>query len=311
MPGYLKELFQKIREPDLKPLRNRIPAYIIALPIAFFIMRAKDFSILISAVVALCFAVFLTLSVFFELKSIQKGEKLKEDVESGDYYSSDVWNEKYLNYLNKHGFDKIKGSSMKADLAGRFRRPSVFIMTAFSFCLLGLCFVPGLQAESIVFLIIGAAIFFGWGMYNLTSTPVRKFLNNCSSEVNEIENSYMNGKLLTFKRNGSDKYLFNGINIGRAYTIIYDKTKITAIKNSDIELVHRYLKRTRYYGNSVYNGSKNTFHLDITLKAPFKKTLTVELNEFQTQMALEEYRSLHIPTTYEGNVVNNEIYDVG
>lgn len=302
MQEYLKKICRKIAKPELPSTKTRILSSIIALPFAFFLVRVKGLSIFWSGVVTLAFAVFFILSFLFEFRSNKKSEKFKEDVESGRYYSQDKWREKYLNYLNHHGFDKIKGSSMKSDLAGRFRKPSSFIMIAVSIIFLVACFAPDLPVDAIAGFIIGATVFFIWGMYSLNSAPVRKFMKHYADEINEIAESYMNGRLLTFKRNWSDKYVCNGINIGRKYTVVYNKSKITAVKNADIQLVHRYIKHTKYYCNSIYAGIKNTFHLDIILHTKRGK-LTIELNEFQTQMAIEEYHSYGIPTTFEGDVV--------
>ncbi len=296
-----KRAYQKAHH-EITPIKKRIISAVIALPIAFFVVRLYGLSLFAAIMVTIALAVLFTVSFILEQRSYQKDTKFKAEVESGQYYAQDVWRDKYLAYRDRHGFDKIKGSSMKADLAVRFRRPSAYIMIAVSLLLLCACLLPDLSEDALAGFIIGAVVFGIWGVYGLTSAPVREFMKQYADEIDEIAESYMNGRMLTFKHNWSSEHVCSGINIGRRYTVLYNKKKITAIKNADIQLVHRYIKRTKYYGNGIYTGDRNTFHLAVMLRTQPER-LTIELNEFQAQMAIDEYRSYSIPVTSEENIV--------
>jgi len=290
MKNNIKKFMTLILHPKVIPLKHRIPSYILGIPFAFLLLRFYyEFSLVFSIAFTVVIFICLSLSVFFELKTLEDDDELKASLESGEYYLNEKWQEKYAKYLRKHDFERIKGTSMKSDLNRRFLKKSGVIMIVFgALMLLTAIIIRTGLIETNVFFTVGGLIFAGRGMKKVLNTPVKKFIIDCGENLSDIERSYLNGKMLSYRKNG-EHACNSGINIGSEYIVIYNNNKITAIKNSDIYFVCRYVLKTKYYGNSVYTGSVYTYSLSITLKIdeqhPNIRSYSADMNEFQVEMA--------------------------
>ena len=167
----------------------------------------------------------------------------------------------------------------------------------------GVVLIPVDLGAGIVILLTGIG-FVLYGIYGLSSVNVRKFISSCGVILDDINDSYMNGKLLTYKKAYSDEYRNCGINIGGKYTVIFTVKEIAALKNFDISDVQHRILRTKYYGNDIYTGARYTHHIDITVRnsdTGNNKTFTVELSEFQAELAAEELRAKLITDNRDKN----------
>ncbi len=108
------------------------------------------------------------------------------------------------------------------------------------------------------------------------AVPVKKLYKRRDIDISEVVSSYENGQFLTYKH--------SGINIGRNYTIIYDKKDVNVIKNSDIQSVTRHIIRLKQYQNNLYAGEEYLHKAHITAD----KEYFIELNEFQVEMVINE-----------------------
>lgn len=190
---------------------------------------------------------------------------------------------------------------MKADLSRRFLSVSGIVMLVISalFFITAIFFNAGF-AEITFILIFSGLLFGGWGAFKILNTPVRTFIKECGEEYPEIERSYLNGRMLTYKRNG-ELSCNCGINISGNYTVIYNSKKIDFIENAEIGSVQKHVTKTKYYGNQIYNGSVFSYTLIITLKKRSKndipKQYRVKLNEFQLEMAYQALSTYNVPIT--------------
>lgn len=104
-------------------------------------------------------------------------------------------------------------------------------------------------------------------------------------DISEVEDYYDNGKLLTYKK--------CGINIGTAFLVIYNETKIDVLKISGIRSVTRHITRLKKYEGTLYAGEE----------------YLAELNEYQVEMAVNElnrFVNVHDPANISENY-NNQI----
>ena len=228
-------------------------------------------------------------------------KEFKNDIDNGRYHQDEKWQQKYAEYADKHDFIQVKGDSMKADLSRRFLSVSGIVMLVISalFFISAIFFNAGF-AETTFILIFSGLLFGGWGAFKLLNTPVRAFIKECGEKYPEIERSYLNGRMLTYKRNG-ELSCNCGINISGNYTVIYNSKKIDFIENAEIDSVQKHVTKTKYYGNQIYNGSVFSYTLIITLKKRIEndipKQYRVKLNEFQLEMAYKALSAYNVPIT--------------
>jgi hypothetical protein len=288
--------------PDLLPLKRRIIAYIIAIPLVYIIGRFYyKLPNIICIFLTVGTAVFLAIALFMELKSNHMDKEFKNDIDNGKYHQDEKWQQKYAEYVDKHDFIQVKGDSMKADLSRRFLSVSGIVMLVISalFFISAIFFNAGF-AETTFILIFSGLLFGGWGAFKVLNTPVRAFIKECGEKYPEIERSYLNGRMLTYKRNG-ELSCNCGINISGNYTVIYNSEKIDFIENAEIDSVQKHVTKTKYYGNQIYNGSVFSYTLIITLKKRIEndipKQYRVKLNEFQLEMAYKALSAYNVPIT--------------
>lgn len=295
----IREILRQMMNPPLMDRKKRLYGGLFAgIPIGFLYMLYLDLPVWLAAVFSLVFVVILLAAFHFEKRSELKDEELKKAIESGEYYEDEKWRMRYEKYCETHDFETVKTQTMKADLNRRYLKKSGLAMITVSL----LFFVPAVflrtgLIETNVFLAVGGLIFLLWGMAKLLNTPVRKFISSCGDELPYIESSYLNGRMLSFKRNGEHSEN-SGINIGGNYTVLYNKDSIHVIDNKEIFSVGRYVLRKKYYGNGVYTGAYMEYYLSVTLKQRYSgdkvRTYRVQLNEFQAEMAykaLAPYRT--------------------
>lgn len=300
--GKFDDLPRKMFHPDLLPLKRRIITYIIAIPLVYIIGRfyyKLPNSICIFVTVGT--AVFLAIASFMELKSNHMDKEFKNDIDNGKYHQDEKWQQKYAEYVDKHDFIQVKGDSMKADLSRRFLSVSGIVMLVISaLFFISAIFLNAGFAETTFVLIFSGLLFGGWGAFKVLNTPVRAFIKECGEKYPEIERSYLNGRMLTYKRNG-ELSCNCGINISGNYTVIYNSEKIDFIENAEIDSVQKHVTKTKYYGNQIYNGSVFSYTLIITLKKRIEndipKQYRVNLNEFQLEMAYNALSAYNIPIT--------------
>lgn len=300
--GKFDDFPRKIFHPDLLPLKRRIIAYIIGIPLVYIIGRFYyELPNIICILLTVGTAIFLAVALFMELKSNHKDKEFKNDIDNGKYHQDEKWQQKYAEYVNKHDFIQVKGHSMKADLSRKFLSISGIVMLVISvmFFIVAILFNAGFA--EITFILIFSGLLFGcWGAFKILNTPVRAFIKECGEKYPEIERSYLNGRMLTYKRNG-ELSCNCGINISGSYTVIYNGKKIDFIDNAEIGSVQKHVTKTKYYGNQIYNGSVFSYTLIITLKKhsenDIPKQYRVKLNEFQLEMAYQALSTYNVPVT--------------
>ncbi|MGN0579561.1 MAG: hypothetical protein ACI4JE_01705 [Ruminococcus sp.] len=275
---------------------QKIAMMTVGIAILFLYLKfIAEYSLTVCIVASVIAEVILALSFYFEFKSDKKSEQINNDIQNGDYHSSDEWNEKYADFVNNKGFEPIKHCSMKADLYARYRRPVGFFMIIFGAAVTasGFVFIP--EVGAIIFLTLVGLGLAAYGIYCLSAMNVRRFIRRCGDALPEIERSYMEGKLLTYKKSASDEYCNDGINIGSDYVIIFTPKDISALKRADISNFRHKIKRTKYYGNGVYTGTVYTHHIEIDVINPRNgavKTFSAQLGEFRSELACEEMQKI-------------------
>lgn len=247
-------------------------------PLILFYLKAIPIFIGYIAVAIVIACHFST--VFKEKKSDKKAEKIMDDFKNGSYFNSAEWREKYLNHMQNYQFEEISPKGMKDDLQRRYRKmiyPSLIFFGAFIIFLL--CCVLYADTENkifaIAFILLFGAVIFYIGIKSITR-PVKIFYK-VNYDFNTVENSYKNGKMMTYKR--------NGINIGRDYTVIYEYKRVYAIKNSNIRYVTRALVRRKTYRNGEF--AKDKYFNKLYIKANNWEYM-VELDEYQIETAINE-----------------------
>ena len=288
--GRFEEPPRKKFDPDLPPLKSRVVAYIVCVPLCFIMGKFKGFSTVFCVSLTAAVAAVLAVSVFFECRSKRRDAEFRNAVRNDEFHSDEKWQEKYSDYVLKNDFQQVTASSMKADLDRRFFKPSGvvwLIAAAIFFAAAIICRAAQNDIRGV--LAVSGILAAMWGGFKLLHTPVRSFIANCGEKLPEIERSYLNGKMLTYRRNGEHS-CNSGINIGGNYVVMYSNGMIICMDRAEIESVNKHITKTKHYGNGVYAGSVFTYSLIVNLKDQDGSSCThyqVELNEFQVQMAYE------------------------
>lgn len=221
-------------KPELPPLKTRIISYIAAVPIAFFIGLFYGLSPLVSAVVAAAFAMLFAAALFFELRSKRKDEEFRKAVQNGEYQQDDKWQQKYKEYILKNDFQQVTANSMRANLNRRFFKPSGAVwLTASVLFIAAAIICRAAESDIRAVLAVSGIISAMWGVFKLLHTPVSSFIANCGEKLPEIERSYLNGKMLTYRKNG-EHACNSGINIGGNYVVMYTDSVIICLDKNEI-----------------------------------------------------------------------------
>lgn len=268
-------------------------------------IRIFFISILISAVLVL-FSIFLYIK---EIRQDKKSRQSMDPFKDDSYFSSSEWRQNYLEYVQKHPFETPSSRGMKADLSARYRRMKyhyiwflwfiailLFALTIFLYhCLKNDDTFDGYAVLHIVFTytMSGIAAILGIVIIRIAikfmkEDSVKDFYRRgqMAGNIDEIESSYENGKMLSHKFRKT--HFANGINIGAKYTVIYNITGVYLIENSQILTISRHVIRHKYfYQELIYKGDEYRHELHITLVGQSDDYIVV-LDEFQVEMALAE-----------------------
>ncbi len=288
--GRFEEPPKKKFNPELPPLKSRVVAYIVCIPLCFFMGKFKGFSTSFCLTLTAVVAAVLFISVFFEYRSKYKDNEFKNAVINDEFHSDEKWQEKYHDYVLKNDFQQVTASSMNADLNRRFFKPSgVFWLISALLLFAAALICRDAHSDIRGLLAVSGILASLWGSFKLLHTPVRSFIANCGEKLPEIDRSYLNGKMLTYRKNG-EHACNNGINIGGNYVVMYTNNQIICMDRNEIDSVNKHITKTKYYGSGVYTGSVLSYYLIVNLKATDGSSCThyqIELNEFQVNMAYE------------------------
>lgn len=254
-------------------------------------------------ILAVISAVLIVLCIILFAKeriSDKKHQKALGDLKDSRYFSSPEWREKYFEYVQKNPFETPRAKGMKADLTARYRRmpsPFIYFIGIFMFLVAYFIYISYKDDKELVdypmltvffayiipliAVIIGIAIL-RVNVEKLRAPAVKEFYRSMDAVGNtgEIERSYANGKILSHK--------YNGINIGTDYTVIYDPNAVYLIENDKINTISRHvIRQKKYYKELIYQGEKYVHRLYIKDNSQF--FYYVELNEFQVEMAIDEF----------------------
>lgn len=274
---------------------QKISILAVGIPLSFLVMKFyMGLSLTLSLIVPAAMGLVIILSFALEKRSDKRFDVLKKSIKDGDHYYSEEWQEKYHEFVESKGFEQIKHISMTSDLRARYMRPTgVFmILMGIGTILLGIIFLG--EADAIAVLSLFGLGFCAYGVYCFMPSNVMQFMKNCGDDLSNINDSYMNGSLLTFNKKISDKYCNNGLNIGSAHLILFTPKRIAALKYVDIERVSPRILRTKYYANSVYTCSDYKYYIDIFVKEHGK--YSIQLSDFQTVLAFETLKG-RVPYT--------------
>ena len=308
MKRTLKGFLSEMCNPPVPPLRKRIIWFAVWIPVIFVGLYCLDFPMWLNILITVLMLILGIAFFGFEIVSLKKDAELNTQIKNGDYFNNEKWRERYEKYRRKHDFKTVSASSMKSDLNRKFFRKSGIFMLITA----ALFFVPAIiirtgAIETNIFLAIGGIIFLWWGLAKLLKTPVKNFIISCGDNLSHIERSYLNGKMLTFKRNG--EYSVNsGINISGNYIVFYNSKNIYAIDRKDIISVKRDFHKTKFYGDGLYMGALMDYFVSFEVKKGEKIwEYSVQLGEFQTEMVYEALSVYHTSAQFSQSTV----HDVG
>ena len=222
-----------------------------------------------------------------------------EEILDGSYFRSPEWREAYLQFKETHGYETCHERGMQYDLMRRYRRktePITFMALSgllMAGCVCGLVTAyDKLETWLIVpvgFVIFGYLFWLHWSEF--TARPVRKWLKAAASDPNfpAYEKSYLHGRILSFQAQG----VVNGMNLGATHILLYNKEDVHTVELGVAEKMTREVVRVKEYVNEVY-GRQHYRHYAVlhvrTAQGYFM--LKTELNEFQVELAIEEFSRL-------------------
>jgi len=256
---------------------------IIAIGIFFFFVRGDEAGKLCACTVC-PFMILYLIYAYFKEKKADKNAKLKnKNILEGSYFAGSKWKEQYTDYLNEHPFEKPKYTNMKQDLLSRFRRREYFVgmllMLFLIFCS-SCCFMIQQPFVGVVGILL-FGLFFYWELSLYIGRPVRKWLNG-DIDYNELESSYLNSKILTYKK--------NGLALGTSHIHAYTEKKVYAIDYRLVEGISRKIVRLKKYEDNIYSSEEYQHFAIIHVRLPQSgkiHDIEIELNEFQVQMAID------------------------
>lgn len=257
----------------------------------FFIISLKTNSIkgiVASVIVTPLLTAFSFYSYFKEKKNDSKFiDKIAEDKKERLSPPID-WQEKYLDYKMNVGFEKIKSPTMKSELLKKFRNRELFKSSFFLLFLSACGFISVCTSEEheilfAIFTAIFACLSLGeWSLF--FGSPVRRFYKE-NFDFSRIEKSFMNGKMLSHK-NG-------GINFGTDYVVHWTNKEVYLIDLNMVENVTKKTVRVKKYEDSLYTGDEYRYYAVFDVRIPQSGKLLkpeIELNEFQVEMIIDEFK---------------------
>ena len=280
---------------------NPFIIFLIAFPISVVLIILKygrDLNLTVIGISVAAAALLFIISYFCRRKFRKNNQKIPENESTKEYKG------KSINYVVTHGFDKIKGKTMKDDLIRHFHESGTisFILLGFVLITVGLLPIDAPLWMSIGYAAVGVCVTV-YGFYRLSGAQVKrfiKFLERNGENTEEISCDYMKGKLAYYKK--------SGICIGEKYTVCWNKaSSIFAIKNKDIAYLQKNMQTVEHYAKSLFIGGDRIFQIRIVTKMPYYASkflrpkeksavtaVTIDLRQYQDDMALEEYRKMNI-----------------
>ena len=321
MNNKLKEKFseiQRMKNTNMLDSKKNLKIEIVFSVALAIILGAvyyfyRRWEILVCAIlVPTAMTAFCIYAYFKEKRQDKSSGKDMQAFISGEKYRKKEWKTAYYEYKEKHSFEEISKKGMKHDLIKRYRTGNNRGLAEVGLLLfagsIAAVFYPIKDFHfgySILGILFGGA-FMSFGIYNYIGGPVRKFYKTADN-IPEIEKSYNKGKMLSYKPNGLSS---SGINIGSAYTVIYNSNKVIAIENNAIEDMVRKMVRVKKYENSVYSGQEYNYYVSVIYREPDGRGshIDVRLDEFQCEMIITEFHRSFYPYRMYDNIVS-EIKD--
>ena len=269
MPAYLPE------QPEKRLLLALVVCAVFALIFFFANCGAAAY------IPSLIIAAISIVGYIFEKLNNKRYKALTET-----RHLSAEWKERYKSYRLKNGFKSVDTDSMRKFLL-KSRRGNEKIFTGVFVILLSALFAwQAVRIDTFMraLYIIFAVLFFAGGVWLLLSfsgIEVKEFYKE-TENIEQIEASFMKGKVLTYKR--------SGVNIGSEYLVVFSDV-ICAVKYEDIRSAAVNIVRTKNLTNGLYMGESIKFYAVFTVNdrsSGATEELRARLNEFQAEMAVEE-----------------------
>ncbi|MBQ8961801.1 MAG: hypothetical protein IJ071_11415 [Ruminococcus sp.] len=268
------------RPPDP---RLTLPMILVggAIGLGYAYLKYGDFvHMAITAVIVIVAGAFILYTTKLEERADRKAAQERPELEDGSRFSSVKWRKGYLDFVEEKGWESPKRRSMKADMCRHYNNGTdraVILMGAFfTACGVALLFSPQSPLVAAGGIALGGFCLF-FGIKDICGYPVRRWLRNASIGREELESSYMGGRLLTMEK--------NGVNIGRELVIFFNKKTAGAIRLSEIQGAERQIVRLKKYQDGTYAGEEYQYFLLLRAKG---SSVSVQLSEHQAELALEE-----------------------
>lgn len=261
--------------------------YIIAIVLIglFFFFIRGDFSGKMVACIACPMMILYMLYVYRKEKRADNSAVQKSSqIVSGEYFESSEWRTKYMEYINKHPFERPIIPDMKKDLLKRFRRREE-LMWIILFIFLICCSCVAAYGGRYYISIIGIALFGTFFYVQLSEymgKPVRKWLKG-NIDYNALNASYINSLMVTYKK--------NGFAFGTTHIHAFTDKKIYAIDYRIVDGISRKIVRMKKYEDGIYSSEEYQNYAVIHVRLPESGQLhdvELELNEFQVQIVIDK-----------------------
>ena len=232
--------------------------------------------------------IFAIYSYFHEKKDNRIAEEKAAELTSESYYDSVEWNEKYLDYKSNHDFVKPKKKTMKMDMISHCRQREDWVVAVPVSVLIALSSVGVYHEYGIIPACVAVLLSIGFFVFyiSLSTRGIREwYTHDCDFDM--LEKSYLNGKFLFYHR--------NGIGFGTTHIHGFTKRKVYAIDYRLAENITRKIVRVKEYQDSLYGKSRYEHYAVIHVRLPESGRMTevyIELDEFQVQMAIDEFKKM-------------------
>lgn len=273
----------------------------VALPPLFFIFIRYDIPFIFAPMLSAICAAYFVYAYFREKKADTSAKTEMQDFLDDSYFRSSEWREKYLRYIQKNNFEKSSEHGMKSDLTEKYRNmaslPLTLIGTLMLLWAIFQIFAGRLTVFGVILFLIPGPFLIYLGAEKYLAIPVKKLYKRNDIDISDVENSYDNGKLLTYKK--------CGINIGTDFLVIYDEKNVDVIKLSNVRSFSRHITRLKKYDGTLYAGEEYLHKVRIIAD----KEYLAELDEYQVEMAVNElnrFVNIHVQANVSENY-NNQI----
>ena len=279
-------------EPKKKTALICAVSIVVGLLFFGFGVIMNDTAYMFSACIAIpAVIIWEVYSYFHEKKDDKKTLDHARSIMDNSYFNTLEWREKYIVYRMEHPFEKPQGKSMKSDLYARYRCRDILLLgLVFLFFA---CFSVFYMFKSFAFwepigTVICAAFAFTF-LDDYTGRVVRKFLKR-DIDYDKLERSYLSGRMMTYNK--------SGIIFGTTHIHVFTPTNIYAIDYRIADDITRKVVRVKEYDNSTYTGYRYSHYAVIHASIPVSgsaTTVEVKLNEFQVQIAIDEFHRIKHP----------------